>query len=72
MTEEQLNWHRLEKTHKWKQPMTLYYEALLVSMAAVVQGMVSWYCSCSRKPCAERGCAGRYATAHAAQSEAVL
>lgn len=40
MTEEQLKWLRFEKTHKWKQPAMLYYEVLLVSMAAVVQGMV--------------------------------
>ena len=39
LTEEDRQTLRYEVEHKWKQPKTLYYLVILVSMCAIIQGM---------------------------------
>lgn len=39
LTPEEREFIDAEKTHKWRQPMIMYYVAVLSSMAAIVQGM---------------------------------
>ena len=39
LTEEDRESIRREKTHKWSQPMTLYYLVTMCSLCAAVQGM---------------------------------
>lgn len=39
LNEEERRWISFEETHKWKQPMIMYYIAVISSMAAIVQGM---------------------------------
>ncbi|KAA1129411.1 hypothetical protein PGTUg99_032672 [Puccinia graminis f. sp. tritici] len=39
ITEEERQWVSFETTRKWKQPMTMFYIAVISSMAAIVQGM---------------------------------
>jgi hypothetical protein len=39
LTAEQLNYFRLEKTHRWKQPWMMYFMTVLCAGSAIVQGM---------------------------------
>ncbi|KAH9814224.1 hypothetical protein DFH28DRAFT_972700 [Melampsora americana] len=39
ITEDERKWIESEKTNRWKQPWTIYYVAIISSMAAIVQGM---------------------------------
>eukprot|EP00918_Siedleckia_nematoides_P069654 GHVU01151896.1.p1 GENE.GHVU01151896.1~~GHVU01151896.1.p1 ORF type:complete len:615 (+),score=34.93 GHVU01151896.1:263-2107(+) len=39
ITAEEKQWIEYEKTNRWKQPLMMYYVAVISSMAAIVQGM---------------------------------